>query len=882
MCHENIFKKLNVFLYSFADFSITSDPSSKKLDVNKENKYPGSPSNHDTEKLVNEVSNMPLNLSDTELEEGEILSETEETALSLPIPAAKRPKLTEPVRNKPNSPSVLQRKSAEKPVALKETHETDDVSAHSPKSRFKTVCPAGSKNSFFTIEEIMETFKLVRAEIRKKYMKLHKTFPKRSFYGMMDNFEKSFLNFVDSAHFSQICVQTEELKSKLKKLISSVFSKVMNNGIVKRIFEQQAIDLKQKLWDFVDVQVDYLFKDIQTTLKSLCKPAKALAEDKKSDKEKRESQQSPAKKPQEPHFPSSSPNLISSCAVTPYKKGLGSRSKDIRMTFVEKDYQNTQTVVENLQLKMLPLSPEKNKITSLVVSQNSVVDKMDFELLTEQQTSSLTYNLVRDSQMGEIFKCLLQGSDLLESSGITGDHSSLSLGTPRKDEERFFSITTPSKFTSPSKFETPHKLIATWSSISPRKISPRIKDQMPLNPALFDESCLLEIPSERVPLQASQKSYSILAEDLAVSLTLPSPLKSDSHLSFLQPSSSSMQMSTPDSVISAHISEDALLDEEDATEQDIHLALDTDNSSSSCSMAAEVLPTPFVFKLEVPMKAMVMEKSNDHFIVKIRQANAATDISPTAEENICGTLKDQNQQCSDNVVVAKGSQADSPCSGLSSVNNLSNIGQADTSINLPGSITLLNHPPHKSQGSAQQNPSEDCFTEEHGKNLPCYTLTNNSQVNSFSTSPHCTVTDDTKSQEHTSNFSPSEFNNCLQHATEIPAASHQSQAHVFELGRDKSDESKFEKSSTTNIGVSPQLEQKEDNKIRKRKKSQEKLKCKQSRSKEEDSPVKTCPSKKKKDFQSSPVSLSPSKVSAKNVVKKKGEVVMAWTRSVAD
>lgn len=860
------------FLFSFADFSITSDPSSKKLDVNKENKYPCSPSNHDTEKLVNEVFGMPLNLSDTELEEGEILSESEETALSLPGPAAKRPKLTEPVRNKPSSPSVLHRKSTEKAVALKETHETDDASTHSPRSRFKTVCPAGSKNSFFSIEEIMETFKLVRAEIRKKYMKLHKTFPKKSFYGMMDNFEKSFLEFVDGANFSQICFQAEELKSKLKKLISSVFSKVMNNGIVKRIFEQQATDLKQKLWDFVDIQVDYLFKDIQTTLKSLCKPAKALAEDKKSDKEKKKSQQSPAKKPQkEPHFPSSSPNLISSSAVIPYKTGLGSRGKDIRMTIVEKDCQNTQTMVENLQLKTLPLTPEKNKITSLVVSQNcSLVDKMDFELLTEQQTSSLTYNLVRDTQMGEIFKCLLQGSDLLESSGITGDHTSLSLGTPRKDEERFLSITTPSKLTSPSKFDTPHKLIATWSSISPRKIlSPQVKDQMPLNPALFDESCLLEVPSERVPLQASQKSYSILAEDLAVSLTLPSPLKSDSHLSFLQPSSSSMQMSTPDSVISAHISEDALLDEEDATEQDIHLALDTDNSSSSSSMAAEIRATPFVFKLEVPMKALVMEKSNDHFIVKIRQANAAVDVLPTAEENLCGTL-DQNQQCSDRVVLAQGSQAASPCSSLPSENNLSNIGQADTCITLPESITPLNHPPHKSHGSAHENPTNDCFTKEYGKNLP------------FSTSPHCTVTDNTKSQEHTSKSSPSEFNNCFQDATETSDESQQSQTHAFDLGRDETDGSKSEKSFTISAGVSPKQEQKEDNKIRKRKKPQEKLKSKKSRSKEEESPGKTCHSEKNKYFQSSPVVLSPSRVSAKNVVKKKGEVVMAWTRSVSD
>ncbi|XP_037541225.1 CASP8-associated protein 2 [Nematolebias whitei] len=842
------------------DFSIISDPTSKKLDVNKENKYPGSQSNHETEILVDEVSVLPPSRSDAELEEGEILSESEETTLSVPAPAAKRPKLTEPVKNKPSSPSVLKRKSAEKPVALEETPEADGVSTHSPKSRFKTVCPAGSKDSFYTIEEIMEKFKLVRTEIRKKYMKLHKTFPKKSFYGVMDNFEKSFLEFVDGAHFGQICFQAEELKSKLKKLISSVFSKVVNSGIVKRLFEQQSVDLKQKLWDFVDTQVEYLFKDITSALKSLCKAAKAPAEEKGSGEEKRDSQQAPVKKPQkEPHLSISSLSQVCSCAVIPYKTGLGSRGKDIRMTFVEKDsnavlpppnHQSAQSMAENLQCEGLLSTPEKNRITSLMVSQNcSIVDKTDFELLTEQQTSSLTYNLVRDSQMGEIFKCLLQGSDLLEGSGLTGDQAAWSLSTPRKDEERFLSITTPSKFTSPSKFDTPHKLIATWSSISPRKLlSPRVKDQMRLNPALFDESCLLEVPSEKDPLQVSQKSYSILAEDLAVSLTLPSPLKSDSHLSFLQPSSSSMHISTPDSVVSAHISEDALLDEEDATEQDIHLALDTDNSSScSSSMMTKTPATPFGFKLEVPMKALVMEKSNDHFIIKIRQTNTQADILQTADENINGTFTDKNQ-CRDDVS-AQDSQAASSCSNLPCGNNPSN-SQAEI-------ITLLNHTIDKNQSSSTQ------------QNLPDYNPTDNCRISSFSTSHHCTATDNTKNQEHISKVSPSESNSCVQHTTEIPDASEQSQVPVFDLDRDGTNESKIEKSFTIDTSSSP---------TKRKKKPLEKLQRKRSRSEEEESLEEASPSKKDIDSKLSPVALSPSRVSAKNVVKKKGEVVMAWTR----
>uniref|UniRef100_A0A3Q3KQM4 Caspase 8 associated protein 2 n=1 Tax=Mastacembelus armatus TaxID=205130 RepID=A0A3Q3KQM4_9TELE len=662
------------------DFSDTAvDVNSKKLDINKENKYPGSPANHNMQNMVDRVCDQPSSLSDPELEEGEILSESDENAANSPAPASKRVKLAQPVRNKPSPKSLLKRKSEEKCVATKEAIETTGTSTRSPKSRFKTVCPAATKASFSNIEEIMETFKLVRTEIRKKYMKLHKTFPKKSFYGMMDNFQESFLEFVDGAHFGQICSQAGELKSRLNKLIASVFSKVLNNGIVKRIFEQQAVDLKQKLWDFVDVQVDYLFKDIHTTLKSLCKPITAQVGDKNTGGNDKISRQPCVKQPpcQQKEAQCSTLNQIKPSSVVPYKTGLGSRGKGIRITHVEQDRNvalhpidcpSTQTVVDFFSSKNIPSIPEKNNMASLPVSQNgSLLDKTDFQILTEQQATSLTFNLVRDSQMGEIFKCLLQGSDLLESSGITGDSTTWSFSSPRKDGEKLISITTPTKFDSPSKllsptkFDTPSKLITTWTRISPRKmLSPRTKDQIQLNPALFDESCLLEVPSQnRATLHsslASQRSYSILAEDLAVSLTIPSPLKSDSHLSFLQPSSMNI-MSTPDSIISAHISEDALLDGEDATEQDIHLSLDTDNSScgSSSSVTSVALATSFVFQPDVPMQALVMEKSNDHFIVKIRQATTSADITLTADESLSETLK-EDQQHTEEGTVAQESQ----------------------------------------------------------------------------------------------------------------------------------------------------------------------------------------------------------------------------------
>ncbi|XP_047429050.1 CASP8-associated protein 2 isoform X2 [Mugil cephalus] len=919
------------------EFSCTAvDGTSKKLDVNKENKYPGSPAKSDAHNPPDKVSDRPSGLSDTDLEEGEIVSESDEAATCSPVPATKRAKLEQPPASKPSPKSLLKRKSEEKRVAS--TGETAGVSTRSPKSRFKTVCPTASKTSFSNIEEIMETFKRVRTEIRKKYMKLHKTFPKKSFYGVMDNFQESFLEFVDGAHFGQVCSQVGELKSKLKNLIASVFKKISNNGIVKRIFEQQAVDLKQKLWDFVDVQVDYLFRDVHTALSNLCKPTSVQVEDKKSIKNEKVT---PPKKPRCQKSEAKPSNLLSrtKCsAVAPYKTGLGSRGKDIRITQVEKErnadwqrsnYPKTPTV-EFLPPKKLPSTPVKNNMSSLVVSQNgSLLDKTDFELLTEQQASTLTFTLARDSQMGEIFKCLLQGTDLLESSGINGDNSGWSLGTPRKDGERFISITTPSKFdssstlVSPNKFDSPSKLIATWSSISPRKmLSPRSKGQIPPNPAFFDESCLLEVPSDnRALLQASttsQKTYSILAEDLAVSLTIPSPLKSDSHLSFLQPSSMSIRtptMSTPDSVISAHISEDALLDGEDATEQDIHLALDTDNSSrsSSSSLCSGPLTMPFVLKPDMPMQALVMERSNDHFIVKIRQASTDADVTLTANDSLSRTLTEEDQHVEDDIAAqeeqAKATFADKSQKGASlcsempsqcSSNKLSDrvdcteICEADTASDthptLDERVTITNNPSSKTKDmSPQHNASKDSLSKD--SLLACApsddSLNNNSQsVDHFSVTAGERTSQAVQCQVITSK-NPSTIcesqkaNSHVESSDKQHQQSQTSQSQRSHSGKEEIDMSESERSLTISedMSSSPEKELRDCDKGKKRKKCQQKSKVKRSRKEDEESAGEMVSSSGKEDeSRSPPASLSPNSLSAKNVIRKKGEVVIAWTR----
>uniref|UniRef100_A0A673BHE8 Caspase 8 associated protein 2 n=1 Tax=Sphaeramia orbicularis TaxID=375764 RepID=A0A673BHE8_9TELE len=888
------------------------DATSKTVDVNKENKYPGSPPKHDTQHLMDKVSDLLSTPSDTELEEGEIVSESDEAAAASPVPATMRVKLVRPVRNKASPKPLLKRKSEEESVPSKEAKDTAGVSTRSPamKSRFKTVCPAESKASFTSIEDVMETFKLVRAEIRKKYMKLHKTFPKKSFYGVMENFQESFLEFVDGADLGQICCKSGDLKGKLKKMIASVFSKVLNNGIVKRIFEQQAVDLKQKLWDFVDVQVDYLLRDVYATLKSLCKPTRVPVEYRKSTEISRQQQK-------DVHCAPASLNRIKPCAVVPYKTGLGSRGKDIRMTNMEKD----QTVDpnpltspnRNAALTLVPPknvlgTPDKSNSCSLVVSHNgSLLDKTDFELLTEQQASSLTFNLVRDSQMGEIFKCLLQGSDLLESNVISGDHTAWSLNTPRKDGERLISITTPAKFDSPSKllspnkFDTPSKLITTWSSISPRKVSfPRSKDQVQLNPAFFDESCLLEVPSESRSVLGAQRSFSILAEDLAVSLTIPSPLKSDSHLSFLQPQSMHF-MSTPDSVISAHFSEDALLDGEDATEYDIHLALDTDNSScDSSSITSETVDTPFPFKPDLPMQALVMEKSNDHFIVKIRQAAGSADTTLIANESLSRTLTEEDQHCE-----GEGMDSTSPCI----------VKPPDNSVN----SAMFQRHLSPTKGSADKVllthriTSKDVFSEEAQKLSKSPQTWDNTGHNVGRSSNHlfvlsqanteegiaterqtCHKEKDEANQESPSKAIVSECQKRISpcksaladysvHATaecfEIPQKSQTLALQTFDSERD---EMEVTDSDTNLIIAEERTENDQRDGDRKRKRNQVKSKAKRSRKDKNNSTEEMVSNSSQDncDILSSP-SLSPNSLSAKNVIRRKGEVVVAWTRSVS-
>lgn len=852
----------------FPDFQNvpTVNTNSRPVDVNKENKKPDC--------SMPTKDSAPVTLASTDqddLEEGEIVSdcECEEPPVSAKSPkTSKESKKSTAVKNQQSPRTRLARVASQKqsvdlqPKFVRKTV-TTTVANRSPtnKRRFKTVPPPDPKTlppSSTTVEEIMNMFKVTRSQLRRKYMKLHKSFPMKTFSSVIEMSNLSFTDLVNSLNLKKLCGEESDIKAKLKKTIVNVMNKVANNGIVNRIFEQNSDNLKSKLWSFVDGQLDFLFKEIQMTLLSASKPLDGKQAPQK------EHCDNPAKKakvrsPQEKSPSRSSittkrhqeeaslvkakeaPLISTPCPIRrpSYQTGLGSRGKNLRMNSEESSEDpaasgSTQDIA-CLTSEGAPADKSVDRVSTFVrrlSHTGSILDKSEFEILTEQQTSSLTFNLVSDSQMGDIFKSLLQGSDLLENSVSMADNQSWLLGTPKKElsSERNFLT----GMMSPPKFGTPTKLMTAWASISPCKLlSPTPKAPMPLNPAALDESCLLEIPSSPASSRASQptavslqKTYSILAEDLAVSLTIPSPMKTDSHLSFLNPVNEE-PVSTPEDVRNAHFSEDAVLDGEDATEHDIHLSLDTDNSSGESSAAQtwdSMDPKVFQFKPHVPMQAVVTERSNDHFIVKIRHTSTVSAIvsSPLAGQSVIPdsteapaalatvTVKEpvshtgQDHRTEDPpvessvIVVPAAEIASSPTKG-----DLCSSPDTQSNVNLP--------PVSVVQTDVQQKQAEACK----------------------STSKHEEISGP---QENGSNGQLKRKRK--KHHTEPKAK--RAQSEIIPDSRHKRKHKKKAKSSTE----------------REKKASQK---------------------KKSKSAVPSP-QLSPQSLSAKNVIKKRGEVVVTWTR----
>ncbi|XP_036622958.1 CASP8-associated protein 2 isoform X3 [Trichosurus vulpecula] len=681
--------------------NMVSSPS-KNLsnELNKENQKPVCKPDKCSE------VNPHTDLSSDELEEGEIVSDSERSKPQRNFENNKnaKPRTSAEAQSTNNSPQIRKtgtvhldegtgNKVSVKVHQIKNKKDkpsNDSTKFSKTENKGKTVSTSCLEKIVqiivepSSVQEVMQMLKVIRKHVRKNYMKFKIKFSLQQFQRIIESAILNFTSLIKYLNLSKISKSVDTLQQSLCDVIESKLRQVKKNGIVNRLFEQQLPDMKKKLWKFVEEQLDYLFSKLKKILIKFC-DSTSLGSDSDEGKldmaNKDKSKSSVNQRENVDHSNKGSlkvksqktEQLIHHRSMLECQKPEKTHYQDQKIPTPSALKQSTEKCLNTStdSTKDFPSkvsSIEQNEFHSTLISMKTTENAIEgaetaknlnkkvehsFEILTEQQASSLTFNLVSDAQMGEIFKSLLQGSDLLDQSVNCIEKCQWELKTPEKQpsESQKSELIPGCHIEEVSGVSSPSlKTIVdlNWSSSSFEKtpsLSSRL--QLPVHPDVLDESCMFEV-STCVALSkengcSAEKSKScissILLEDLAVSLTVPSPLKSDGHLSFLKPETSSS--STPEEVISAHFSEDALLEEEDATEQDIHLALESDNSSSrsSCSSSWTSRPVApgFQYHPNLPMQAVIMEKSNDHFIVKIRHAvppsSSGLDQNKTSEQS---------------------------------------------------------------------------------------------------------------------------------------------------------------------------------------------------------------------------------------------------------
>ncbi|KAM4771042.1 CASP8-associated protein 2 [Rhinophrynus dorsalis] len=649
---------------------------SKELD--KENCQP------DDKIVKGSGKNTQLQVSLDEVEEGEILSDVDNgDHKSVGAPkTTKSPQPKDPVEQikesqspttrrgkvastiKPNGIIPPKKMSASK---LKEKRITDKKTKllKLPKAQKPTTdsCLEGILNIVLpcNVQDVLQMLRLIRKHIRKKYMKFKMQFSIRQFQKVIEMGALCFVTLVKSLDWSTLCSSSGSLQKKLCKLIESRLKKMKRNGIVDRIFELHLIDMKKKLWKFVDDQFDSLFDTLKAILTKCCDKAELECDGNESKVKS-----------------TLTPNINSAPAGNSLQK-LGLQSKRVQ-TCINESRETCEPCLgqgpSEIQCKTKISSVKKHKVNAgsdnlckkLSISSESVKEcicigcdsksvmlsgrtrnskSRDPSAISEplavsssegeksqksqQSTSGLSFNLVSDDHMGDVFKSLLHDSDTPKQSNTVEENLWI-LKTPEKTNS---SKQKCENLTSSLENDTPIKMPLSPPPLSPLQLCSfsTLEDIVLINPDVLDESCMLETPisassSKSLPgVEEKTKSFSsVLMEDLAVSLTVPSPLKSDSHLSFLRQVSASDYIS--EEIINKHHSDISVLEEEYVAEQDIHLTLDSDNSSS-CSLENKIEPSSFQYHPSEPMQAVIMEKSNDHFIVKIRRAVSST--SPSSD-----------------------------------------------------------------------------------------------------------------------------------------------------------------------------------------------------------------------------------------------------------
>ncbi|XP_042297933.1 CASP8-associated protein 2 isoform X2 [Sceloporus undulatus] len=649
-------------------------------ELNKENEKPLCTDHHELE-----VSR--LNMSSDELEEGEIVSDVDEPKTEQNSVKSKKSK-RKPSPDRSNLAKSTCHHKAKLTPSGKDAGKL--VPGEKGKEKFHSGTIMSSKEvkktvsidylerivkitiKPTTVHEFMHMLRAIRKQIRKNYMKFKIQFPVQHFHRIIDSAVVNFTSLVKYLDFSKMSKSSEALKMKLCEVIESKLNQIKKNSIIEHLFKQQQSDMKKKLWKLVDEQLDYLFDKIKKILLKMCnlvnfgnesnetKVDKRMKEKPKSlvsHKNDRQKSKKPALTTRiQKHDDCVLPKTIIGNQMS--KRGYHDTNRmDTHNTAAKCKHSYTNNA-KHSQTEAEPFRQKSMQDTTLKDGKSAKEEshmigdphKSDVSCgpLTEQQMSGLTFNLVNDAQMGEMFKSLLQGIDLSEKNVDFTDENQWEFRTPQKhtveghiceDDPAYEAEQSVQKET---QLESRVLDAIKWPVVSPERDSSFLaRLQVPIDPAVLDESCMFEIPNSpalkksEACISEKPKSLvsSILLEDLAVSLTIPSPLKSDAHLSFLKPD---VLGSVPEDVLNAHFSEDAHLDEEDASEQDIHLALESDNSSSKSSGSStwtDVSAAPgFQYCPSLPMQAVIMEKSNDHFIVKIRRAAPST--SPILDQAI--------------------------------------------------------------------------------------------------------------------------------------------------------------------------------------------------------------------------------------------------------
>uniref|UniRef100_A0A8C0HDN6 CASP8-associated protein 2 n=1 Tax=Chelonoidis abingdonii TaxID=106734 RepID=A0A8C0HDN6_CHEAB len=966
-------KGIQLYFMLFAHLCSNSNSS-----LNKENQKPVcSPDKH----LEMESQ---LNISSDELEEGEIVSDDEKpksernsetSKISRGRASPETHNLSSSPHNQINKTSSCNEDSGK--LAYKkgnanksrEEHKTGATRSSKERKKKKTVSIACLEKIVqiilepSTVQEIMQMLKAIRKQIRKNYMKFKMHFPVQHFHRIIESAILNFTSLIKYLDFSKMSRLGETLKLTLCETIESKLRHVKKNATVEQLFEQQLTDMKKQLWKFVDERLDYLFEKIKRILVKLCdlvsignesdegKLEIITTQKQKCTTGHKNDVQKSRKKSQKVKSQKSEEYVLPKPVVSyqPFNKCHHDKNKtDAPKNVITKclnsidNTRNSQTQVlpskeNNLQATLTPLKSARYEKEGFHMVRDAHKSDFNYELLTEQQTSSLTFNLVSDAQMGEIFKSLLQGSDLLEKSISSIDTDQWEFRTPEKQilESQKCRSNPASVIEEAVPIEACVKSRPVeginWPAVSPERassLSSRL--QMPVDPDVLDESCMFEVPPGAVSSKDDEcnlqrnKSFvsSILLEDLAVSLTIPSPLKSDAHLSFLKPENTSG--STPEGVLSAHYSEDALLEEEDATEQDIHLALESDNSSSrsSCSSwTSRPIVPGFPCDPSLPMQAVIMEKSNDHFIVKIRRA--VPSISPTLdqttlaeeslvsltkkekEEVISARIKKDNRDTTGTTVEEKDSKSD--------INVIDSTDEEDEAPNLYNPFSEASN--KNSHGS--ENTSEDFkLSQMHELKVP----ENKKEISNTSVeSPvkaevafpsECSVDAYIDLTEDNANESEVDLCNL---AVESTLKVTEQEIHIGNLDKGDTKEEPLECSVNAYIDLTEELSSEikadecnsktkssklvtskkrkkesitDNSKSKKPKKETESASErneKSSKKSEEEglTPKRSCSKRtelpENKDPSTS--STSPRSLYAKNIIKKKGEVVVSWTRS---